>query len=78
MENKAKERAFLPNNPNRCAICSYFKKSHLNGNSKNGTCERIDYIYSKNDKNTKIDIQVPRWGLCDNFEINQTILNNGK
>lgn len=52
----------------RCAICKYWKKSNIHGNFKNGTCVKIDFIYSKDNKNHKIDVQIPRWGLCDNFE----------
>lgn len=66
MQNKQTE-PFLPNNPNRCAICKFWKKSFINGNSKNGTCQKIDFIYSKNSVDEKIEIQTPRWGLCDNF-----------
>jgi hypothetical protein len=69
MEENKEYPPFLPVNPNRCAICNFWQKSFLNGNSKNGTCTKIDFVYAKNDVTQKVEIQTPRWGLCDNFQI---------
>jgi hypothetical protein len=66
MENKT-DQHLLPNDIPRCAVCKYWQRDYRAGNSKNGICRKIDFIYSKKNYEEVVDVFTPRWGLCDKF-----------